>query len=71
VAELLWNSPSPNQETKGAMVFLPIEGRVFVLCFGHVAHNLTDESYEYDFGIKTTLSCFHPVLDALAGKVSC
>ncbi len=48
------------QESKGAIVFLPAEGRVFALCFGHVSHNLKDESYEYDFGIKTTLNCVDP-----------
>ena len=35
------------QASKGALVFLPVEGRVFALAFGHVAHNLRDESYEY------------------------
>ncbi|RDI32766.1 DUF6119 family protein [Lentzea flaviverrucosa] len=48
------------QSSKGAMVFLPVDERVFVLCFGHVAHNLKDESYEYDFGIRTTLNCVDP-----------
>lgn len=49
------------QSSKGAIVFLPVDGRVFVLCFGHVAHNLKDESYEYDFGIRTTLNCVDPL----------
>jgi uncharacterized protein (TIGR04141 family) len=49
------------QSSKGAIVFLPVEERVFVLCFGHVAHNLKDESYEYDFGIRTTLNCVDPL----------
>ena len=48
------------QESKGAIVFLPTEERVFALCLGHVAHNLKDESYEYDFGIRTTLNCVDP-----------
>jgi hypothetical protein len=48
------------QETKGAIVFLPTGERVFALCLGHVAHNLKDESYEYDFGIRTTLNCVDP-----------
>ncbi|EWM16415.1 hypothetical protein KUTG_06719 [Kutzneria sp. 744] len=48
------------QATKGALLFLPADGRVFALCFGHVSHNLKDESYEYDFGIRTTLNCVDP-----------
>ncbi|WP_158633081.1 DUF6119 family protein [Amycolatopsis sp. WAC 01376] len=48
------------QASKGALVFVPIAGRVCVLAFGHVSHNLRDESYEYDFGIKVTLNCVDP-----------
>lgn len=48
------------QVTKGAMVFLPVAGRTFALCFGHVAHNLKEESYEYDFGLRVTLNCVDP-----------
>lgn len=48
------------QASKGALIFLPVNDRVFALAFGHVAHNLRDESYEYDFGIKVTLNCVDP-----------
>ncbi|WP_116052052.1 DUF6119 family protein [Amycolatopsis palatopharyngis] len=48
------------QASKGALVFVPIADRVCVLAFGHVSHNLRDESYEYDFGIKVTLNCVDP-----------
>lgn len=48
------------QAIKGALVLLPVGGRVLALAFGHVAHNLKDESYEYDFGIKVTLNCVDP-----------
>lgn len=48
------------QASKGALVVLPVDGRVVALAFGHVAHNLKDESYEYDFGIKVTLNCVDP-----------
>lgn len=48
------------QSSKGAIVFLPAGERVFALCFGHVSHNLKDECYEYDFGIRTTLNCVDP-----------
>ena len=44
------------QVTKGALVFLPVKERYFVLSFGHVSHNLKDSSYEYDFGLKVTLN---------------
>jgi uncharacterized protein (TIGR04141 family) len=48
------------QASNGALVFVPIRGRVCVLAFGHVSHNLRDECYEYDFGIKVTLNCVDP-----------
>lgn len=41
----------------GALVFIPIDGRWFALPFGHVYHNLKDESFEYDFGLRATLNC--------------
>lgn len=48
------------QAGKGAIVFLTSESREFALCFGHVAHNLNEDSYEYDFGLRTTLNCVDP-----------
>ena len=41
---------------KGAIVFLPVKDRVFALTFGHTYHSLKEESYEYDFGLRTTLN---------------
>ena len=49
-----------NQVTKGALIFLPVEQRCFALSFGHVYHNLKDESYEYDFGLRVTLNSVDP-----------
>jgi uncharacterized protein (TIGR04141 family) len=49
-----------SQASKGAIVFLQASGRWFALCFGHVSHNLKDESYEYDFGLRVTLNCVDP-----------
>jgi uncharacterized protein (TIGR04141 family) len=49
------------QVSKGALVFLSAKGRWFALSFGHVSHNLKDESYEYDFGLRVTLNCVDPV----------
>ena len=37
------------QVHKGAIVFLPVGERCCALCFGHVAHNLIDTSYDHDF----------------------
>jgi len=48
------------QSSKAALMFLPASGRTFALCFGHVAHNLRDEAYEYDFGLRITLNCVDP-----------
>lgn len=48
------------QSHKGALVFLPVRDRWCALTFGYVSHNLKDECYEYDFGLKTTLNCVDP-----------
>lgn len=49
-----------SQASKGAIIFMQASGRSFALCFGHVSHNLKDESYEYDFGLRVTLNCVDP-----------
>lgn len=49
-----------SQVLKGAIVFLPAGGRWFAISFGHVSHNLKDDSYEYDFGLRVTLNCVDP-----------
>lgn len=48
------------QESKGALIFLPVRDRCFALTFGHIYHNLRDVSYEYDFGLKVTLNSLEP-----------
>jgi uncharacterized protein (TIGR04141 family) len=48
------------QMNKGALVFLPVADRCCALSFGHVAHNLIDTSYEYDFGLRVTLNSLDP-----------
>lgn len=48
------------QVTKGALIFMPVSDRCFALSFGHVAHNLFDFSYEYDFGLRVTLNSLDP-----------
>lgn len=51
---------SLNQIGKGALVFMPVEKRWLALCFGHIAHFLKEESYEYDFGLRVTLNSVDP-----------
>ncbi|WP_223547913.1 DUF6119 family protein [Pseudomonas sp. A-B-19] len=48
------------QASKGALVFLPVQDRCFVLSFGHVFHSLKDNCYEYDFGLRVTLNSLDP-----------
>lgn len=48
------------QATKAALLFVEVDGRTFAICFGNTAHNLENESYEYDFGLKVTLNCVDP-----------
>ena len=54
IQEELW------QQSKGAILFLPVGKRCFALTFGHVMHCLKDESYEYDFGLIVTLNIVDP-----------
>jgi len=48
------------QASKGAIVFLPVNNKCFVLTFGHTYHNLKNEAYEYDFGLRATLNAIDP-----------
>ena len=48
------------QAQKGALVFLPINNRWVVLTFGMTYHQLKDNCFEYDFGLKTTLNTLDP-----------
>ncbi|MGV1758847.1 DUF6119 family protein [Rhizobium sp. A22-96] len=48
------------QVTKGALIIMPVGERFFALSFGHVAHNLLDSCYEYDFGLRVTLNSLDP-----------
>lgn len=49
-----------HQVLKGAILFLPIEHKCFALTFGHTYHNLREDSFEYDFGLKVTLNSLDP-----------
>jgi uncharacterized protein (TIGR04141 family) len=48
------------QIQKGALVFLPVDNRWIVLTFGMTHHQLKDNCYEYDFGLRTTLNALDP-----------
>ena len=48
------------QVLKGAILFLPVEDRFVALTFGHTYTLLKKESYEYDFGLITTLNALDP-----------
>jgi len=48
------------QALKGAILFLLIRGRCFALTFGHTYHNLKENCYEYDFGLRVTLNSLDP-----------
>jgi uncharacterized protein (TIGR04141 family) len=48
------------QVQKGALVFLPVSNRWVALTFGMTYHQLKDNSYEYDFGLRTTLNALDP-----------
>ena len=48
------------QTSVSAIVFLPVRDRWFALTFGASYHNLRENSYEYEFGIRTTLNTLDP-----------
>ena len=48
------------QVQKGAIVFIPVKERWVALTFGMAFHQLIDNSYEYDFGLRTTLNALDP-----------
>ena len=48
------------QTQKGALVFLKLNENWVALTFGSTYHQLKDEAFEYDFGIKTTLNALDP-----------
>lgn len=48
------------QSQKSALVFLSINERWIVLTFGSTYHQLKDNCYEHDFGIRTTLNALNP-----------
>lgn len=51
---------SIQQSSVGALIFLPVNSRCFVISHGNCFHNLKTNSYEYDFGILTTLNAVDP-----------
>ncbi|MCA4792688.1 DUF6119 family protein [Myroides odoratimimus] len=48
------------QKQEGALVFIKIDERWVVLSFGMSFHKLSDTSYEYNFGLITTLNMLDP-----------
>lgn len=48
------------QVQKGSLVFLPVDNRWVALTFGMTYHQLKDNCYEYDFGLRTTLNSLNP-----------
>ncbi len=44
------------QSYPGGILFIPVGNRWFAATFGQSYHHLSSSSYEYDFGLKTTLN---------------
>lgn len=40
----------------GAVIFLPVKGRVMAICFGHIHLALNEDAFERQFGLKVTLN---------------
>ncbi|WDM57718.1 TIGR04141 family sporadically distributed protein [Pseudomonas sp. NEEL19] len=40
----------------GGVLFLPVDDRIFAVCFGHIHIALEDEAFERQFGLKVTLN---------------
>jgi uncharacterized protein (TIGR04141 family) len=48
------------QMQKGSLIFLLVDNSWIVLTFGITYHQLKDNCYHYDFGLKTTLNALDP-----------
>lgn len=44
----------------GGILFLDAAGRTFAFTFGHAYRKLSEDSYEYDFGLQVLLNCVDP-----------
>lgn len=44
----------------GAVLFVKSAGRLFAITFGQVSHQLCDESFEREFGLRVTLNSIDP-----------
>ena len=53
-------SQNLQQTSVSAIVFFPVNDRWFAVTFGASYHNLKENSYEYDFGLRTTLNALDP-----------
>lgn len=53
-------SKNLHQVQKGSLIFLPVDNNWVVLTFGITYHQLKDNCYHYDFGLKTTLNALDP-----------
>lgn len=40
----------------GGVLFLPVDDRIFAVCFGYIHMALEDEAFERQFGLKVTLN---------------
>lgn len=49
-----------NQQSQGALIFVPTKERCFAFSFGHARYELDEDAYEYDFGLRVTLNCVDP-----------
>lgn len=49
------------QNFVNGIFFIPVKNRIMALTFGSAYHKLKENSYEYDFGIKTVLNIVDPV----------
>nr|WP_157500078.1 DUF6119 family protein [Lysobacter sp. Root983] len=41
----------------GAAIFIPVDGRVYAACFGHIHMALDDDAFERGFGLRVVLNC--------------
>lgn len=48
------------QQYVHGIFFIPVKNRIMALTFGSAYHKLKENSYEYDFGIKTVLNIVDP-----------
>lgn len=51
---------APTRSSLGGILFIPTRKRLFAITFGPAYHKLSEDAYEYDFGLQVVLNAADP-----------